>query len=165
MLISFEEAHARFVYQPDTGLLLRKGSLEEAGFEYTNHIGKKYRRVNIQNKMHAVHRLVWMMNTGNYPKDQIDHIDGDGLNNRMSNLREVTELQNCRNRKLIYTNRSGVSGVHWSNVRQKWVATISDGKRQITLGRFDDINSAVMARWGAEQRLGYFKNHGSDRPL
>ena len=58
----------------------------------------------------------------------VDHMDGNGLNNRRSNLRIATHSENMKNRKLQINNTSGVKGVTWHKSRQKWQASIrSDG--------------------------------------
>ena len=56
--------------------------------------GDGYRRVKINRKLYAVHRLVWVMH-GNDPVPFVDHINGDVLDNRIENLRAATHSQNC----------------------------------------------------------------------
>jgi HNH endonuclease len=83
-----------------------------------------------------------------------DHRDGDGLNNRLSNLRRVNRPQNNYNTGIWQTNTSGYKGVSWSKVMRKWRAYIGgagrNGNRR-ELGYFDDINDAVKARAAAEK--------------
>lgn len=81
---------------------------------------------------------------------QIDHIDGNRLNNRKYNLRFVTAQQNMMNEKLSKNNTSGVKGVHWHKVEEKWIANIGFNNKLIHLGYFDDFNDAVDVRRGAE---------------
>jgi hypothetical protein len=65
-----------------------------------------------------------------------EHRDGNGLNNRRSNLRCATFSQNQRNRGIGRTNTSGIKGVHWDRRNRVWVARIRCGGKQIHLGRF-----------------------------
>ena len=76
---------------------------------------------------------------------KIDHIDGDGLNNRRANLRHCTNQENCRNQGLARNNRSGFKGVSWYPNSGKWVATIWDGKRKVFLGYYADPVEAARA--------------------
>lgn len=76
---------------------------------------------------------------------QVDHIDGDKLNNQRSNLRCVCNMKNCWNRRRRSDNTSGYKGVNWCKVRGSWVARIqADGKR-LLLGCFDDPKEAARA--------------------
>lgn len=77
------------------------------------------------------------------PKDMfIDHINRDGLDNQRPNLRIVTHSQNHFNEKIRSDNKSGHKGVHFSNSRCKWVASIA-GKY---LGSFNSIEKAINIR-------------------
>jgi hypothetical protein len=76
-------------------------------------------------------------------KIHIDHINGDGLDNRIENLRLCTHGQNMSNRKLHKNNTSGYKGVNWES--EKWRATIYRNGKKISLGCFDDILDAAKA--------------------
>lgn len=106
------------------------------------------------------HRIVWAMTTGSWPKEQIDHINGDKTDNRFANLREATDLQNRRNMKRPHTNKSGVCGVCWHKGDQKWVVQISHAGKRIRLGGFASLSDAASARKAAEIKYGYHPNHG-----
>lgn len=79
----------------------------------------------------------------------IDHVNGDPSDNRLCNLREATKSQNMMNVGKIKSNTSGVRGVGWSKISQKWRAYICVNKRNIHLGLFDDIEDAKAARFKA----------------
>jgi HNH endonuclease len=102
------------------------------------------------------HRVCWAIHYGEWPRHEIDHINGDTSDNRMSNLRDTT--QNQRNKCIDPRNRSGVCGV--SKEKGKWRARISHGGKWLHLGFFADFADAVKARKEAESRFGYHENHG-----
>jgi len=82
----------------------------------------------------------------------IDHINGDRLDNRKSNLRLATPAENQRNRtKLASNNTSGVTGVYWHISREKWRAVIKCGGKGIHLGDFTSFEDAVAVRKQAEK--------------
>src|SRR5580765_6979513 len=64
----------------------------------------------IKAKPYKVHRIIWTIVTGKPPANEIDHIDGDRMNNRFENLREATIKQNCFNRRMSSRNKSGFKG-------------------------------------------------------
>lgn len=80
-----------------------------------------------------------------YPSLEVDHINLDGLDNRLSNLRVASHAENNRNKPLRSDNKSGAKGVTWDKERGKWFAKISCAGRQIALGRFDYIEDAKAA--------------------
>lgn len=84
-----------------------------------------------------------------------DHINRDKLDNRRSNLRCVTRLQNQHNMKVFNTNTSGHAGVSWVKKEKKWRARIVVNYREIALGTFLDFTLAVSARKEAEKLYFY----------
>ena len=109
---------------------------------------------------YSAHRVAWAIQMGVWPADQIDHINGYKADNRISNLRVVTSLENLRNQKMAKNNRSGVMGIHWHKRKQKWQAGISVENKQIYLGSFDCLEEAKAARAAANVKYGFHKNHG-----
>lgn len=83
----------------------------------------------------------------------VDHIDGDGLNNRRSNLREATGAQNSRNSRLRRNNVSGFKGVSWIKRPGKWSAQIMVDGKQSHLGFFSDPKEAHAAYVRASEAL------------
>lgn len=75
----------------------------------------------------------------------IDHINGNGLDNRRGNLRRISGNGNYFNMKLSTRNRSGFKGVCWSPRRKMWRAAIGQHGRQFLLGHFKDIEAAARA--------------------
>lgn len=103
------------------------------------------------------HRVIWKMVYGSEP-DQIDHINGDKCDNRLSNLREVDNATNHKNMPLQRNNTSGVVGVsrHWRG----WQAVINKNGKRVGIGVYVRFDDAVKARKRAERELGYHENHG-----
>jgi hypothetical protein len=88
-----------------------------------------------------MHRLIM-----NAPTDrQVDHVNGDRLDNRRANLRLATQRENSANTRKRSSNKSGVKGVVWDKARKKWAAYIKVNYRSIGLGRFDTIDAAAEA--------------------
>lgn len=95
------------------------------------------------------------------PGELVDHIDGDGLNNRRANLRLATPKENMRNRKRAVTNKSGYKGVTFFPRTGKWKASIGVDGKCISLGYFDTPQSAYAAYCKAGRELhGEFFNPG-----
>jgi hypothetical protein len=99
--------------------------------------------------------------TGEWPSEQIDHIDHIKQNNRWLNLREADNQTNSKNKPILSTNTSGVTGVSWDKSKQKHHAYITVNDRKLSLGCFDAFEDAVSSRKSAEVRYGFHRNHGS----
>ena len=80
-----------------------------------------------------------------FPKCEVDHIDGDKLNNQRSNLRCCTHQQNGCNQKINAKNTSGAKGVYWERKLSKWGATIRVFRKQLHLGYFPTVKEAALA--------------------
>jgi hypothetical protein len=120
-----------------------------------------YHKGTILNKWFRAHRVVWALHYGAWPHGFIDHLNGDRKDNRIANLRVVDFVQNGRNQKLRKSNTSGVMGVCWHKLTQKWAASIKiAGKASTHLGIYSDIEDAIAARKEAERVHGYYPNHG-----
>ena len=124
-----------------------------------------YRYVSVQGIKYAAHRVIWLLSYGKWPDGVLDHIDGNGLNNSLSNLQDTDQVYNSRNAQMNSLNKSGVNGVHWDVSRNKWSAmgylTVEGKKKGIYLGRFTELDDAKKARelW-QEQQGGFTERHG-----
>jgi hypothetical protein len=112
-----------------------------------------YLRVCVDGEQHLQHRVAFLLMTGRWPREQIDHIDLNRSNNSWANLREATNKQNMENRGLQANNTSGYVGVSWYAPRGKWVAGIKHNGKRKNLGYFADIARAAEVRRAAELRL------------
>ena len=91
--------------------------------------------------------------TGEWTKGFIDHIDGDGLNNRFANLRVATPAENNVNRPAPASNTSGMKGASWSKTNSRWLAHISFERKTYHLGFYDTAAEAHAAYCGAAKLL------------
>lgn len=83
----------------------------------------------------------------------IDHINGNGLDNRRSNLRIATCAENTHNQRLSIRSTSGVKGVTWHRTLSKWQAQITFGRTKKCLGVHDTIEGAQLAYAMASKEL------------
>lgn len=110
------------------------------------------RSIRVCGRNYLEHRLAWLYMTGEWPSDQIDHINGDPSDNRWCNLREATNIQNHGNLRAHRDNKSGVKGVSWDDRRRKWaVCLMADGKK-VYRARFDSKAKATAAYYLASRK-------------
>jgi hypothetical protein len=114
----------------------------------------------ILGRTYLAHRVAWAMFSGAWPENEIDHINGDKLDNRIANLRCATSQENNRNRPIAITNTSGTIGVYWSVSNSKWAAQIHENGKQKHIGYFKSKDDAISARAKANLKYGYHANHG-----
>jgi hypothetical protein len=116
-----------------------------------------YRSVIIKGRDFLAHRIIYYLHYGVWPGDfQVDHIDGDKLNNKPENLRLVTNKQNQKSyNKPTKGASSKYRGVCWDKSRNKYVAQIVHNKKVINLGRFTCEKEAALAYNIAAEKYGY----------
>lgn len=164
-------------YEPETGKLFwlprpaemfpreRIGKMWNARFAnteaFTSVHSNGYLQGAILGRMYRAHRVIWLIQTGQWPVDQIDHINGVRADNRWSNLREVSHGANLRNCAQRSNNSSGVTGVSWHRLNRKWAAQITIGGRKRHLGSFPTIEAAAAARAVASAQHGFSARHGT----
>lgn len=132
----FWKSRPRSMFKDDKsfGMWNSRYAGKEAGAELTG----GYKRIRIEGSSYLAHRLAWLYTFGQFPRDCLDHIDGDPRNNKIANLRQCSRQQNNMNMKKPITNTSGYKGVSWIAKERKWCAQIGVAKRTIFLGYFDD---------------------------
>ena len=142
-------------YQPDTGLFFWKTSGKgikknrKAG-----HLSKDgYIDIRIKNWLYPAHRVAWVMMTGSWPDNFVDHINRIRSDNRFVNLREATKAENAQNTDLPSNNTSGYKGVVWHKPNRNWCAQIFINKKHIHLGSFENLQDAINARIEAEKQF------------
>lgn len=125
--------------------------------------GLQYVKIKFHGRTALAHRIIWAIHYEETPSAAIDHIDGNGLNNHISNLRlclEGASFNNSRNRRRSRNNTSGVNGVYWRKERSKWVAKGRIYNKDGTfidyyLGSFTDIEDAKCVRVAWEKEYGF----------
>lgn len=103
--------------------------------------GKKYVRANFDGKEISMHRFI--LGVSGYLF--IDHINGNGLDNRKENLRFCTQTQNQHNRGASSASKTGYKGVFWSKANKRYIASITANKKQHHLGSFTCKHKAALA--------------------
>lgn len=152
-------------YNEDTGVLFWKVNRcsvkagDVAGcIRTTKRTGKKYVWVVVNRSTHPIHRIIWSMFFGEIPNGmQIDHIDGDGLNNRISNLRLVNREMNSQNQHKAHRNNlCGLLGVSFRgewNLKKPWQARIYVDGRKRSIGHYETKEQAHAAYLEAKREL------------
>jgi hypothetical protein len=117
------------------------------------------RQVTINKKHYKTHRLIFLMFYGYMPKE-VDHIDGNPLNNNIENLRPATRSEQLCNTGLRKNSKSGVKGVSWDSSRNKWTVVVTKNKQTMFRDRFDDLEFAQLVAIEARDKYhGSFTRH------
>jgi hypothetical protein len=142
-------------YDPQTGIFVWAKYMNRcarAGQVAGKRTQSGYWSIRMNRKSVMAHRLAWLHVHGSWPVGEIDHVNGQRMDNRISNLRDVGRAVNMQNRRAPSTGtRSGVLGVTWQN--GKWAARITVNRRLIQLGRFDSVGEAESAYVAAKRAL------------
>jgi hypothetical protein len=126
--IKYDPTSGELHWKEDRGnQFAKKGS--RAGYKHA----RGYIYIEFNGNAHAAHRLAWFLHYGEWPKQQLDHINGDRADNRIENLRDVTARNNSSNTR---KHRAGKKlGSCLDKESGKFLSSISF-KRNIYLGRF-----------------------------
>lgn len=113
------------------------------GYEYTTILGVFIR----------VHRIIWLIHNGSWPLLNIDHINGNPLDNRLSNLRDVSQKINAQNVRRMKNNPHGLMGVtiKKGRIKRPWRAQIRVDGRFVFLGAFKTKEEAYSAYIAAKK--------------
>jgi hypothetical protein len=140
-VLSYDAETGVFRWKVRMSSRIAVGSEAGCAARYTK--GNQYRVIRIDKTLHLAHRLAWLHVHGEWPTDELDHINTDGLDNRISNLRPATRDQNQRNVGITKRNTSGAKGVSLHHTG-KWRAKIYAG-REYYLGSFATVEEARAA--------------------
>ena len=110
-------------------------------------------------KTYFAHRLIWLYMIGEFP-EQVDHIDGDGLNNKWKNLKLATNIENSMNCRMSKNNTSGFNGISWHKRDEVWSVSIRINGNLIHGGSFTNINDAISKREQLNINYGFHPLHG-----
>jgi len=182
MELTAEIARELLTYSPDTGKLFWKErpvkyfknpnyakswNTRWAGKEALTAINRKksgqISRLDgkLLNKDYYTHRIAWLIYYGEWPKNQIDHINQDPTDNRIENLRDVTQAENQKNRTLYNNNTTGYLGV--SKHHGKYRARIRINNIDKHLGYYDTAEEAAAVRAVASINYNFHPNHGNEK--
>lgn len=157
-----DAARSIWNYDPKSGILTWK--IRTSRDSYAGNIAggitpRGYLKVSFRKKKYSVHRLAWLIMTGAWPQQEIDHKDGAFANNKWRNLRLSTHDQNCQNARLRKDNPTGVKGVTIKRRRIKsavycyYVASIMANGKKKFLGSRKTLEEAKALREAAEIEL------------
>jgi hypothetical protein len=120
-----------------------------------------YLKIFINNKHYYAHRLAWLYTYGYMPDREVDHINHDKSDNRISNLRLATRNQNSFNTSIRSDNTSGIKGVSWYPRLNKWRVYINANNKQKTIGYFEELELAELVIYEARKKYhGHYHYNG-----
>ena len=186
MELTAEIVRELLIYNPDTGKLfwkersakkyyknykisMKTWNLKYAGKEaftsinYTESGKIRFLSGAFFNKTFKAHRIAWLIYYGEWPKNQIDHINQDPTDNRIENLRDVSQTENLRNQSLRSNNTSGYVGVYLNKKQNKYAANVQINGVTKWLGYYDTVEEAVAARAVANINYNFHPNHGNSK--
>ena len=142
-----------FHYLPETGELRWKvgNGRNVKPWQIAGSInGHGHRIVKVKGKSMQAHRLIWLYVYGNFPNNVIDHKNRIASDNRLDNLRDVSQTDNAQNIGLPKHNKSGHIGVSWIKTHNSWTVYIKVNKKNKWLGYYKCLDEAVAARKAGE---------------
>lgn len=160
--VTYDVADKALHYDPVTGILTWKVYRNPMAVkdQVAGYLGNQgYLVIRLLGKDYQAHRLAWLLHYGHWPIEQLDHINHVRTDNRICNLREVTQSANLKNKSKSKANSSNHTGVYKTAVGN-WIARICVDRRQINLGTFKSLEEAVAAREAANKQHLFHQNHG-----
>ena len=118
----------------------------------------RYVGIVIDGRRHYGHRLAWLYVHGQLPLGPIDHVNGNGLDNRIENIRPCTDSENQQNRAANRTNKTGLIGISWHNRDSRWHAQIGMNGKTYSLGFFKGPIDAHNAYLEAKLQIHNFQS-------
>lgn len=130
---------------------------EAGAFEWIVQIGRRsrigsragtihnqgYRFIQIDGQSYSEHRLAFLYQTGDWPENEVDHINRKRADNRWKNLRDVTHVVNSNNIGRNIKNTSGFPGISWAKKRSKWLVREKGEGCRRHLGYFGCLGQAI----------------------
>lgn len=143
-------------YEPEMGVFrwkVTKCWRSPAGSEAGTINNHGRRAIMVDQKLYTAHRLAWFYIHGEWPEQEIDHINCDPADNRLCNLRLATSSQNKCNSRRPINNKSGFKGVYYNRRLGRFGAQIAINKKHKWLGLFDTAEAAHAAYCQAASNL------------
>lgn len=136
--LTYNQETGVFTWKENIGRRIKKGS--KAG-----HLrSEKYISIGYKGKNLYAHRIAWYFIYKEIPK-YIDHINGDGTDNKIKNLRSCTLSQNSMNRKIHSNNKTGYKGIYYAKDKSKYRASIMINGKKKHIGYFETAEEASEA--------------------
>lgn len=153
-VLDYDKDTGVFVWRKERGLNLAgkiAGCLTPRGGQC---LDKFYYKIGVDGHRYYSHILAYLWMTGEYPSSEIDHKDGDGLNNKWDNLRAAEHNENgCNRNDLNKNNSSGFTGVSYHNEAKRWRARVMVNRVDVHVGFFDTREEAAKARYEKAKQL------------
>lgn len=151
-------------YNEETGILTWKVDRNynaKAGDECGSFDTRGYRQINILGKVLKGHKVAWFLHYKVWPEQDIDHINCDRADNRISNLRLANRHEQMRNTRVRKQSKTQIKGVHYDRSRDNYQAFIHVNGRRKHLGRFASAEDAHNAYCNAaDYYYAEFANYG-----
>lgn len=157
-IVTHKELLGLIRYDQETGLFFNQSKLDDEGsLTQTGSLDTRgYMKVYVKGRYYRAHRLAMFYVTGEWPKHDVDHINGIRDDNRFANLRCVTRQQNAQNRTKVM-GKSKFRGVCWCKQQQKWKAYATVNYKLNVFGFFNSEEEAGAAAKAGRDRL--FTHH------
>lgn len=158
-MVTQERLKELLAYNPETGIFtwrVNRTGTAKASSIAGRVSNRGYLQIKIDGKLYSAHRLAWLYTHGEFPPDQLDHINRIRADNRISNLRIATGAENSQNYSKRNDNSSGVIGVDWHKQSGKWQARIRLNNCRMSLGLYDTIEEAAAVRAAAKAKYHTF---------
>lgn len=150
--LTHAELFSALAYQPDSGVFTWKKTGAIAGGP--NFDG--YIKIKVHQRWYLAHRLAWLYVHGIWPTQLIDHINGDRVDNRIANLRDVSNSVNRQNARTANADsKTGILGVtlRKSKSKPRYQAQIAVNGKNKYLGMFDTEGEAHQAYLMAKREV------------
>ena len=147
-MLTLERLKELFSYDPETGHFTRLPgqAYRPKGGDIAGCVKSGYLVIRVDGVLYRAHRLAWLYMMGQWPENEVDHINGAKGDNRWKNLRDVTISENRQNQVRARKNsKTGLLGAHFVPSRNQFKAEICIGGKNKTLGYFDNVEDAHFA--------------------
>tara|TARA_Y100000593_G_scaffold75007_1_gene138248 strand:- start:1888 stop:2391 length:504 start_codon:yes stop_codon:yes gene_type:complete len=165
--MDFDVLNKYLNYLPKTGIFIwkkrgipsfdSKFAGKQAGTEHVSTTGRRSIKIKIEGKSYYAHRIAWVLMTGDWPEGVVDHKDQNSMNNRWTNLRDVSQAINMKNRKMPSSNKTGIPNCYFCTRTNKYVVKVAPFGY---IGSFTNKKDAEKESRAARIRAGYSRSHG-----
>lgn len=163
--LSAEQARQALSYDPKTGEIVWRSPASckmKVGQVAGSVRSDGYRSIRVNYHKYYAHRLAWLLHYGEWPNGDIDHENHDPSDNRIKNLRSVSNAENHKNLPKYRCNKSGIPGIYLSE-SGTWRARVYMDRKLHHAGTHVCLGRAIKALSNTKLRLGFHSNHGQPR--